>query len=470
MLDNIGQYDAIDSNEPYPAYDGHPASWLVVPCNAEGKRISSNAVVTYGKYTEANGDWYTYDETGMHIDVPALIAAFPATATIYLSQYNNGTFDYICTKTTMPEGLVKDVLDVKRSVSGVQAEIEALHKPRLVLPAETVAVVGHEWNLYADNVVQILGDSYYLHVAISPAIAKPRAMMLDRNLRITPDESDIGDHTMTVTLRSKYDNSIAQTATMTLHVIADTSVTGKHVLFIGDSLTDAGIYPAEIQHNLSNGGIVSLGTRTDTVTIDGASLTVNHEGRAGWASYDYTRSVSNYRTDVDNAFWDGAAFNFGWYMEQQGYTELDAVCIGLGTNGLGKTETVCAALDEMIASIRQYSATVPILVALTAPPAKQDGCGINVGLQYSDDLKVLQIEMVEEYLRRYQGTSDANLDVIELYFHLDCENDFNTVTQSVSARNPAQIVRQNNNVHPSVYGYLHFADAYYNRLLYHLTK
>lgn len=342
-----------------------------------------------------------------------------------------------------------------------------IKKPKFVLPSDTVAVVGHEYNIYLDNVIDGLSDQFDVTVSYTGTISN--IQLLSDCVRIVPTVSDIGNHSLTLNIVNRIGMAVVDTYTMNLHIIADTALSGKKVIFIGDSLTDSGIYPAEVQFNLSNSGITSLGTRTDTVSINGISLTVNHEGRAGWATYDYTRTKSGYRTDVDNAFWDGSAFNFSWYMEQQGYSSVDVVCIGLGTNG-GDSDYSYNALDIMVDSIREYSSDVKILIALTAPPAKQDGCGKNNGVQSSALLKHNFLNVNRKYIEKYQNTEDENLDVIELYFHLDTINDFSTVAEAASARNPVQVVRQNNNVHPSIYGYLHFADAYYNRILYHLTK
>jgi hypothetical protein len=278
---------------------------------------------------------------------------------------------------------------------------------------------------------------------------------------------DIGTHTVTLTIYRKKDYFAVESKTLTLEVIANATVTAKKVIFIGDSLTNAGVYPAEIQYVMSNGGIVSVGTRTTACTIGGVSYTVNHEGRSGWAAYDYTRSVADYRTDVENPFWDGSKFSFSYYMQNSEVDVPDVVCIGLGTNG---GINGVADVLTMVQSIREYSATLPILVVLTAPPASQNGCGQHNGLQCAAELKNDFLSCCKNYINNYENQTDSYLDIIELYFELDTEYDFPTVTIPVSARNPQTMTVQNNNVHPSEYGYLHFADAYYNRILYWLTK
>lgn len=336
-------------------------------------------------------------------------------------------------------------------------------KPNFVTTAKGVAVVGHEYNIYYDNIVNGLTDQYYIIASVSGMTSN--TYVLNDCIRIIPTSANIGNHTINIKLVDKTANSVVDEKDITLCVIDDTQLSNKKVIFIGDSLTNAGIYPAEIQYNLSNGGIESIGTIATSVTIEGDHFIVHHEGRSGWSTFDYTSAPTG---SVENPFWDGSKFNFGYYMQNQGYSYVDAVCIGLGTNG-GNIQQTYDAMDTIIESIRDYDQNVKILIALPCPPASQDGCGNHNHTQSSISLKRGLLAVCETFIEKYQDTDDENLDVIELYYQLDTAHDFPTITSNVSARNPLQIARQNNNVHPSVYGYLHFADAYYNRILYHLT-
>ena len=363
--------------------------------------------------------------------------------------------------------------EAEKQIAEIKEQIPKDSTPILVLPRKAVAVVGHEFNMYYRNVVICDNlDNYYVSCSISPssAFTKETAKTLGDCLRITPAEGNVGTYPVTVRLKDKMTGENVAEGSFTLHIIADSSVTGKKVLFIGDSLTDAGIYPAEIQHNLSNGGIVSIGTRSDTVSIGGVSLSVNHEGRSGWASYDYTRSVTNFRTDVNNPFWNDNtdAFDFAYYMAQQGYDGVDVVCINLGTNGVSNTATI-PAIDEMIESIHAYDSNIKVVVSLITQGATQDGFGDKVGIMSGRGFDLDSMRLVQQYIAKYDGIEN-NVDVSELYFCLDKMHDFDTKQVAVSSRNPAVVTIQTNNVHPSVYGYLKFADVYYNNVLYHLTK
>lgn len=288
--------------------------------------------------------------------------------------------------------------------------------------------------------------------------------MLEECLRVVPTSNDIGTHTVTVIVQERETGRVVDSGSFTLEVLADRAITGKKVVFIGDSLTDADVYPAEIQYHLSNGGIESIGTISNTATIGGVSYSVNDEGRSGWATYDYTRTVPNYRTNYSNAFWDGSAFNFAYYVEQTGFSDIDAVVIGLGTNGLSNQAAALSAMDIIIESIHDYDQTIPILISLITPPATQDGCGIHNGLQSADGQLRKQLDLVESYIAKYDDVLE-NVYVAELYFNLDRKTDYPTIQQAVSSRNPMTVYRQTDNVHPNEYGYLKIADVYYANLV-----
>ena len=81
--------------------------------------------------------------------------------------------------------------------------------------------------------------------------------------------------------------------------------------------------------------------------------------------------------------------------------------------------------------------------------------------------KLLQLELVRKYIEKYDEIS-TNIYVSEVYFNIDTKYDFPTKIIQVSARNPKEITIQDNNVHPNKYGYLKFADVYYNNLIYRL--
>ena len=347
---------------------------------------------------------------------------------------------------------------LKEEVVSNSNKLESL-TPSFILPSKIRATIGIECNLYYDNVLLGYDNiNYDIFTVFSPAISGVK--VFNRFIRFTP--TSIGTHTVTLRLQNRKTGENVVNVTMALEIVAPLSAS-KKVIFIGDSLTAAGIYPAFIQHVLSEGKIESLGTVSRNVLIEGTTYSISHEGRSGWAAYDYTRTVSNYRTDKDNPFWDGSKFDFSYYMTQQGYEGVDCVFLNLGTNAFGRNEEECNALDIMIESIHAYNPTIPIIISLCPPPATQDGVGEFAGYQYASLLKRQELSLIQSYLEKYQD-KEANVFVSEVYINLDRLLDFDTIEIPASSRNPQLITVQNNNVHPSVYGYLKMGDVYYSTI------
>lgn len=339
--------------------------------------------------------------------------------------------------------------------------------PEFVVPSKSIAVVGHEYNIYYDCILNGMDfERYTVKPSVSSALSNTK--YYEKFFRIVPAANEVGNRYITLSLYDKKSFKFLTDVTFTLTIIPEAELTGKKVMFIGDSLTSAGVFAAEIQFVLSNGGITSVGTRQTTVNIGGNSYTVNHEGRGGWSASDYTRSGATWPHDIDNPFYDESEqeFSFEYYMNTAGVDKPDIVCIGLGTNG---NTSGLNDVMTMVQSIQAYDPDIPVLVTLLTPPAFQDGFGYHNNKQNAAEIKYRFLQCNSNYITNYEKELE-NLDIIELCFQFDRDHDYGTALIPASARNPAEMLVQTNNVHPSQYGYLHFADAYYNRLLYWFTK
>lgn len=339
--------------------------------------------------------------------------------------------------------------------------------PEFVVPSKSIAVVGHEYNIYYDCILNGMDfERYTVKPSVSSALSDTR--YYEKFFRLVPQPNEVGNRYITLSLYDKKNFKFLTDVTFTLTIIPEAELTGKKVMFIGDSLTSAGVFAAEIQYIMSNGGIVSVGTRQTSVTIGGNSYTVNHEGRGGWSASDYTRSGASWPHDIENPFYDESEqeFSFEYYMNTTGVSKPDIVCIGLGTNG-----NISGLNDVMlmVQSIQAYDPDIPVLITLLAPPAYQDGYGYHNNDQNATEIKDRFLQCNSNYITNYENESQ-NLDIVELCFQFDRDHDYGTALIPASARNPMEMLVQTNNVHPSHYGYLHFADAYYNRLLYWFTK
>lgn len=100
-------------------------------------------------------------------------------------------------------------------------------------------------------------------------------------------------------------------------------------------------------------------------------------------------------------------------------------------------------------------------------PATQNGTGMHNNLQNSSYMKGQVFALNKRLIDAFENNSEyPNVYISELYFNLDTEHDYPTTDVPVSARNPYIVSIQNNNVHPSIYGYFKFADTLYSRMQY----
>lgn len=357
------------------------------------------------------------------------------------------------------------IIDLEKETASHETRLDSLEEKinavRIIAPPKITVLTGHELNIYTDNM--LLCDNiknYEVRWSFtgnlnSMAIAQEDCLRFPAT--ITSAMTDVA----TLRVRDKLTGTLITSAQIPVEVITEPTISGKNVIFIGDSLTEATYYPAEIQNNLSDGGITSLGTRSNYIYINEVGMRVPHEGRSGWSVTNYL-SASSYN-GATNSFYNPntSAFDFSYYMTQQGYSSVDAVCISLGTNGVTAISTNVNGINTMIDSIHAYNPDIKVFVALITPPAIQDGWR---SIQNTDEWKRQQLALVEAYISAFANRTD-NVDVIPWYLAIHRDYDFPRVQVAESARNPIVITRSNNNVHPSVYGYLKMADMLYNILV-----
>ena len=384
----------------------------------------------------------------------AIANAYPMLGTLsFIDSLSNSLSEYV-------DGAVTEITNdkaLKRLGSAIDHTV--------LLPSECYAVVDTEFNIYYENVFSVDNtENYFFGAFINTGIAYN--LYSDR-ISITPTNAMIGDHSLILYAVRKNQTDYSKrvvTKTIVLHIMHNSTLSNKNVIFIGDSLTNAGYYPYEIQKILSNDGVVSLGTMVSHPWIDGTQKTINHEGRGGWSAYDYTEVAS--KGDDTNAFWNPntSEFDFSYYMTQQGYSTPDIVFLNLGTNGVDQTEKIVNAIKDMITSIHAYDSNIPICVSLITPPATQDGWTYMLkNGTTAVEFEINQRKLNARYIEEFDGVI-SNVYVSPVYFNLDRYHDYDTAEFPVSARNPELVVRQTNNVHPSKYGYLKFADVYWEMI------
>lgn len=322
----------------------------------------------------------------------------------------------------------------------------------LIMPPVVPAVVGHEVNVYFDNL--ICGEATRYDFDVNAPIGRHR----NEGWTCVPEEP--GDYPLTVEVYSEEGERLDAGSTI-VRVKAADSGAGSHrrVMFIGDSTTGAGQYTAELLRLFSEdpADLTLVGTRGTAPNV--------HEGRGGW-------KVKDYWEHPESPFlFDGGTFDFARYMETHGRPGLDDVCIHLGINDAfhfqeeGPMEPFLlknmTMLEAIVADIHKYDANIRIGMMLVIPPSRtQDSFGRSYGAIHSRrKYKRKWFQWNRELLARFSGRS--GIELIPMHVNLDSARNMPTESARGNARNPRSEIIQSNGVHPAVEGYQQMADMLY---------
>lgn len=425
---------------------------------------------------------YVFDGSKMTLTLSALLSTYG---------YNGNIVLYIKMPSTykinwLASGMQLEGYDWMKIGSYAKADLKKELKAdniKIVLPSKIYAAVGHEMNLYKDSFI-LCDDSERYGLIASFGPLTPAHKGQNERFSFTPTVANNGVD-CTIGVYDKVTLEMIATKTFKLYVKAVTQPS-KKVIFIGDSLTDRCIYPAEICQELGGGNLISLGTRHDTLTYQGSngvvSVDMDNEGRGGWSANDYCTKATD--GTITNAFWNptSQAFDFAYYMSQNGFSSVDCVVIALGTNDIGKNmlasdfDTIIGNFRTMVDSIHSYSSAIKVVISLTPHGAESDGWAAAGYSDRSTEYNYLQFTLVEKLIAEFE--SEANVFLAPTYLNIDHHNDYPTTEVAISARNPKTVKRQNNNVHFSVdsttpvsqcWGYLKMADAIWYTMLAALT-
>lgn len=159
-------------------------------------------------------------------------------------------------------------------------------------------VVGDKFELFYRGVIRSMNPyKYYIHVT------SPKGRPYPRYYTYTPNENEVGDYPLTITLYDDYSN-IIETATTTLHVVKPVAPKRKmNILCFGDSLTFNGVWPYEGYRRFTknDGNPVGLGF-TDSLNFIGTmnKEEVGYEGYGGW---QWRHFVTNEAVSTTSSVW-----------------------------------------------------------------------------------------------------------------------------------------------------------------------
>jgi lysophospholipase L1-like esterase len=286
---------------------------------------------------------------------------------------------------------------------------------------------------------------------------------LKRKFSVTGTESLIGDYPLSLTI---YDDNLNPlfSKSVTLKIVSTLS-TQKSICPIGDSLTNGKHWLNEVR-TLSSNKISFVGTRG---TIEG----LKHEGRSGFSSNSYlTATAYSYENEGIHPFWDStnSCFSWGYYKNTSGLSP-DAVQIYLGTNdfaGNVSADVFANNIKQMVDSVREKDANLPIFVVLTICWGNQNGIGSQISsdgfasqkgrFKYDLDRKTINgVKALYEALKSY-----TNVYFVPLTECHDSEYNFGSVEVSVNPRASQKEYIPTEGVHPQQQGYEQMADVMYS--------
>ena len=333
------------------------------------------------------------------------------------------------------------------------------------LPRKLYALVGEEFNIYYDNILEGRDTDYIIDVACA------QGQQMERCYRLVPTVG--GQVNITINVYDKQWNFVGSASSTIIIATAEqgTDVT-RSVIILGDSTTNNGICVSKLNLNFENDAmnIQTLGTRGS-----GANM---HEGRSGWTYNQYfTVAEDSGAAGVLNPFYNPSTqtFDYQYYCDNSGVAIPDYFFINLGINdtfSYGTDETLQTAMetlvqraDAMIESIHSVDPSIKIGMVLTIPPNySQDAFGKAYKCnQYRDRYKRNNVLWVQALIERYDNRENEGIYVIPLHCNLDTKYNFGLEEIKINKRNDKTYESPigNGGVHPVDSGYWQCADTYW---------
>ena len=350
----------------------------------------------------------------------------------------------------------------------------------LQLPEVIYAVPGVEINVYFDNIVLVPNPDAYVFDVIC---AKGRNDA--KRWRFLPKPEDVGEFKWKVSVYG-LTGLVAQAETKIVVAKPDAGKGRKlSVLIVGDSLTNAGVYPARVFELMSgddNPAITMVGSNGPGYKPQPGG--VAHEGWGGWAWKTFISKTKPHPKEnptppnIPSRFLVVDDEGKGT-IDLQNYFKLynngnppDIVTFQLGVNDVfganddnleARIDDILASADVLIAAFRQAAPYAIIGVGLVTPgAASQDAFGANYACgQTRWQYKKNQHRLNQAMLQKFGQSADPLLSLIPTHVNLDCENNFPKTTEPVNVGNEAQITRLSNGVHPAPAGYRQIGDTFY---------
>lgn len=277
---------------------------------------------------------------------------------------------------------------------------------------------GEEFTVYADNI--LLHDSIKNYAAVEIVPSGITNCVLQEG-RVTFNGSNISSSGGTLTF-NYYKNDTAHVSLskkVSVYRVNKTAGTGKTIRchVIGDSITNAGFYLQKVTEKLATDplNVNFLGSNPSSSTANGKEFTWSTykgqtkppaDGLSGWSAYSLTHCQAF--NGFTNPFYNPdtyQAFDYSYYMKQQGYDGVEMVLLNLGMNGVTVAvngtyptyEQDLAAYKTIINNIKSYDSNIKILLWLTPLPCQE----ITADILQKDKRLTIHKQLIDTYSNSY---------------------------------------------------------------------
>lgn len=346
----------------------------------------------------------------------------------------------------------------------------------LLLPPEIAAVPGRELNIYFDNLILVPKalDRFMFDVDCA------KGTQQEERYTWVPKPEEVGVYPWSLKICDLEGNLLAEGSTK-IHVYPGDAGAGQNLtlLIMGDSLTNANVYPTELYDLCQADGNPKL-TLLGTNIPNKERPEVRHEGYGGWRAESFVTmwgddiwSKEGRRARSPFLFEKGGKPDFKRYCdEQNGGQGPDFVTILLGCNDNfgAKDDNIEASIDNfeknmeiLIAEIHRVRADTKIgVISLMPPAATQDAFGANYGCSQTRwQYRKNQQRVLERSFVKFTGREAENVFFVPAYVNLDTVNNYPIAKGPANSRSDQTVNRLCNGVHPAPSGYRQLADGLY---------
>ena len=364
---------------------------------------------------------------------------------------------------------------------------------KMFLPKHIYAVPGIECNIYFNNIVTVLNRADYFF-CVSCNIGRTDA----ERYRVIPEEKDIGDHELVITVFDKF-GQVAQAETILTVAPALTEPRNAGILIIGDSLTAAEGYPERIYELLKNEpnltfNMIGSNSGNYQIPVPGG---VAHEGYGGWGWKTFFTKYNIDENDENDGmhpkhprernsrflFADNGdvKFDIVRYCEKYNQGKLpDIIIIHLGINDVfcdksrkdlkfSWQNNILPYLKQMVEIFR--AANPAVRIAFCTPPVGSNS-QTSFGKCYSCSYNKWQWRQncFFYHSKLADIAGKLNIDIIPVHTAVDGENNYPFETENINQANPEMISSPCNAVHPALSGYIQIGNAVFAYLRKILAK